>query len=46
LTIFLSLVFTAGFFASFLRNATRRRGKGLEQQSLMPLEPDDHSNES
>lgn len=40
LTIFLSLIFSALFFAGFVRTSLQKRGKSVEQQSLMPLDQD------
>jgi hypothetical protein len=40
LTIFLSLILSALFFAGFIRSHLQQRGKSMEQQSLMPLEQD------
>ena len=41
LTILLSLILAAGFVVCFVRAALRRDGRGLEQQSLLPLAGDD-----
>ena len=43
LTIFLSLVLAGVFVACFIRVASRREGRGLEQQSLMPLSDDEYN---
>jgi hypothetical protein len=40
LTIFLSLLLSAVFFAGFIRSSRQQRGKSMEQQSLMPLDQD------
>ena len=40
LTIFFSLLLSAVFFCGFVVSSFQRRGKSLEQQSLMPLEQD------
>lgn len=46
LTIFLSVLLSTLFFTGFIRSSLQRRGKGLEQQSLMPLEQDTFTHKS